>query len=276
MFDPGFPIAVAQNRFLTEPFNLFAALLVWIPVGIWIVSLIHWMVTAEIDVLSGFAGICLAAAVGFLAVNPPHPSLAPVFVIVAIGTVLIAPVARLAMNRAALQSIEVEAIERAYEMLGAKPDNFGAKIRLSRALWNKGIGSFAVAIAEGALAAAPVEVFGEENRMLAQWKAAIRTNPGVTQIRCIDCGLVNEPGTMFCTRCGAPYLLDYAQGKWMQSGLLKRVTAGWIAAVGALVAIPSVAVAFPPVVSLIVVPLLVFVGAWMLYAAFREPKPSGT
>lgn len=268
--------AVANNRFLNEPANLMSALLVWIPVGIWILSLAHWMITSEIDTISGMLGICLACAVGFLAVNPPHPALAPIFLLVAVVTVAVAPVARAAMNRAALQSIEVEAIERAYELLSTKPDNFGAKIRLARALWTKGIRSHAVAIADGALKSAPESLFNEELRQLAQWKQAQARDPGITRIRCVDCGIPNEPGGMFCTRCGAPFLLDYAQGKWMKSGVLKRVTAGWIAAVAALVAIPSVAVALPPVVSLIVVPLLVFVGAWMLYAAFREPSSSAS
>lgn len=267
-------VAVTHNRFLSEPANLMSALLVWIPVGIWIISLSHWMITSEIDTLSGFCGIILACAVGFLAVNPPHPSLSPIFVLVAIVTIAVAPVARTAMNRAALQSIEVEAIERAYEMLSTKPDNFGAKIRLARALWTKGIRSHAIAIADGALKSAPESLFTEELRQVAHWKAASAKDPGVIRIRCVDCGIPNDPGGMFCSRCGAPFLLDYAQGKWMKSGVLKRVTAGWIAAVAALVAIPSVAVALPPVVSLIVVPLLVFVGAWMLYAAFREPSSS--
>lgn len=276
MIDLALNLAAMQNRFLNEPFNMFSALIVWIPVCIWIVSLIHWMITAEIDTLSGLFGIVLACAVGFLAVNPPHPSLAPIFVLVAVLTVAIAPVARVAMNRAALQSIEVEAIERAYEMLSAKPDNFGAKIRLARALWAKGLSSFAVAIADGALQAAPIELFSEEHRMLSQWKASQAVNPGVTRIRCVDCGIPNEPGLMFCSRCGAPFLLDYAQGKFMKSGVIKRVTAGWIAAVAALVAIPTVAVSLPAVAAIVVVPILVAVGAWMLYAAFREPKSSST
>jgi len=262
-----------QDRIFRHPESFMSAFIVWVPVAIWIISLVNWMVTAEIDTVSGVLGIMLAVAVGFLAVNPPHPALAPVFVIIAIVTVAVAPVTRAAMNRAALQSIEVEAIERAYEMLSTKPDNFGAKIRLARALWGKGIRSHAVAIADGALKNAPEQMFAEEHRMLKQWKAAEDDSPGVQRIRCVDCGVPNLPGGMFCSRCGAPFLLDYAQGKWVKSGVIKRVTAGWIAAVAALVAIPSAAVLLPPVASIIIVPVVLFIGGWMLYSAFREPSP---
>jgi hypothetical protein len=264
-------LATFMERVSRSPESFVSAIVVWVPVAIWIISLIGWMISAEVDTIAGILGILLAVAVGFLAVNPPHPSLAPVFVVIAIVTVAVAPVTRAAMNRAALQSIEVEAIERAYEMLSTKPDNFGAKIRLARALWGKGIRAHAVAIADSALRNAPEEMFAEEHRMLKQWRAAENDDPGVQRIRCVDCGIPNTPGGMFCSRCGAPFLLDYAQGKWMKSGVIQRVTAGWIAAVAALVAIPSIAVAFPPVVSLVAVPLVLFVGAYMLWAAFREP-----
>lgn len=265
-------VATMSERISRSPEAFISALIVWIPVAIWVISLINWMITAEIDTISGLFGICLALLVGFFAVSPPHPSLAPVFVLVAIVTVAVAPVTRAAMNKAALQSIEVEAIERAYEMLSTKPDNFGAKIRLARALWAKGIRSHAVAIADGALRNAPEQMFAEEHRMLRQWRQAEDDAPGVQRIRCIECGVPNVPGGMFCSRCGAPFLLDYAQGKFMKSGVIQRVTAGWIAAVAALVAIPSVAVAFSPIVSIIVIPLLVFVGGYLLYAAFRDPS----
>ena len=277
---PTFPDWIQQGFFATfsdrvarNPESFLSAFIVWVPVAIWIISLVNWMVTAEIDMVSGILGIMLALAVGFLAVNPPHPSLAPVFVVIAVVTIAVAPVTRAAMNRAALQSIEVEAIERAYEMLSTKPDNFGAKIRLARALWGKGIRSHAVAIADGALRNAPEQMFADEHRMLKQWKSSEEESPGIQRIRCVDCGVPNLPGGMFCSRCGAPFLLDYAQGKWVKSGVIKRVTAGWIAAVAALVAIPSAAVMLPPVASIIIVPVVLFVGGWMLYAAFREPSP---
>jgi len=264
--------ATMSERISREPFAFGAALIVWLPVAIWVISLINWMITAEIDTISGLFGVCLALLIGFFAVNPPHPSLAPVFVLVAFATIAIAPVTRAAMNKAALQSIEVEAIERAYEMLSTKPDNFGAKIRLARALWAKGIRSHAVAIADGALRNAPEQMFAEEHRMLRQWRQAEEDAPGVQRIKCVDCGVPNVPGGMFCSRCGAPFLLDYAQGKFVKSGVIQRVTAGWIAAVAALVAIPSVAVGFPPIVAMIAIPLLVFVGGYLLYAAFRDPS----
>ncbi|GMU30139.1 MAG: hypothetical protein AMXMBFR19_04770 [Chthonomonadaceae bacterium] len=249
---------------------------IWVPLAVWIISLVHWMVTAEIDFVQGLVGIVVAGALGFLTVNPPHPSLPPLFVLAAVATIALAPVVRVAINRSEMGSIEVEAIDRAYEQLAHKPDNLGAKFRLAKALYNKGIRAHAIEIAREALQGAPERLFTEELRMLEKWQEAERREPTARRIRCVECGIPNFPGSMYCTTCGAPYLLDYAQGRWVKAGLVRRVTWAWLAAMFAVVGIPTAALTLPLVAAVITIGLLLALAIWTFLSAMKEPvvRPS--
>jgi uncharacterized OB-fold protein len=261
-----------MERISANPESFASGCLVWIPVAVMVVSLVHWMIMGEIEAGSGIVGITAALLLGFFTLNPPSPLLAPLFLLASVATLILAPITRFWMNRSALSALEVEAIGRAYELLATNPDNFGAKVRLARSLHNKGITAHAIAIAEQALANVPERLFADEHRLLTQWKHQARPGDSPVRIRCVECGVPNFPGTLFCTSCGAPFLLDFAQGKWMRSSTVRRAVAGWLVAILALVGIPTAAVALPPVPAVIAIVVLLVVGVWMLLGAFREPS----
>lgn len=261
------------DRIASNPQAFASGCLIWIPVAIWIVSLVHWMIMGDIDVGSGILGVCIAFALGFLGLNPPNPDLAPVFFLAALGTVILAPITRASMNRSQLTALEVEAIGRAYELLATKPDNMGAKFRLARSLYNKGIRAHAIAIGEDALKIAPERMFPEEFRLLKQWKEReVGHKDTHERIRCFECGIPNFPGTIFCSHCGAPYLLDYAQGRWMKSKTVKRVIVTWIFAMLCLVGIPTSALSLPKFLAIPLIVLLMALGIVLLVSAFRETE----
>lgn len=116
--------------------------------------------------------------------------------------------------------------------------------------------------------------------MLRGWKAAVAelmrnsTDAGAARIRCVECGIPNYPGTVFCSRCGAPFLLDYASGRFVKSGLVKRVVYGWLAAMIALVGIPTAATSLPLLPAIVVILGLSAFGIWMLVNALRETAPA--
>jgi hypothetical protein len=80
----------------------------------------------------------------------------------------------------------------------------------------------------------------------------------------------NFPGKLFCEKCGAPFLLDYAQGRWVKSSTVRRAVVLWIAAIAALVGIPSAAVALPPAFAAAVVVVLLLLGVTLLVRGFRD------
>lgn len=254
-----------------QPEVLASGCIVWIPISIWVLTLVGWMITAEVEVGQGLLGIAAAMVLGFFTLQPPHPEMAPLFALAAFATIFLAPVSRLVVHRSLTNQLEVEAIERAYELLSEKPENTGAKVKLARAAYGKGIRLHAIAIADAALKGQNERLFQEELRILSQWKAAEPGPPTPERIRCIECGIPNFPGAVFCDRCGAPFLLDYAKGRFVKSTVVRRVLAGWLVAVAALVGIPTAAVTLTPALAATVIVLLLVGGAWVLMGAFREP-----
>lgn len=247
--------------------------LIWVPIAIWSVMMINWMIVGEIDALAGLFGLAFGATLGVLSVNPPDPGLRPLFLAAAILTLIVTPITRLSMDRMALASIDIEAIERAYEMLRQKPDNYAAKMRLAKALYNKGIIAHAVAICEEALRPASDITFSEEKYMLKRWKGQLSMVPNTTKdIRCINCNELNEPGNVFCKKCRHAFLLSYAKGQFMKPSIAKRLVACWMFAMMAIVGIPLSLTAFDPVTAIVVIFVLFAAGTYFLVRAFRDDK----
>ena len=259
-----------ENPFLTDPIWLVTGCLAWVPVTIWIVCLVNWMVTLEIDWPSGVLGIVVGILLGWFSLNPPAPALAPVFATAALATLVLTPLARYLMDRSQMIGIDIDVIERAYQVLGEKPTNFGGKIKLAKALHDRGVFLHAIALAEDALGKTPENMFLEERRLLNQWKAAPIPSNTPNEIRCVECGTMNKPGQVFCSRCGSRYLLDYAKGNVAKRSVAKKMTASWLAGMLAVVGIPTSLTAFPPLVAVFVISVLAVLGIVVLLRAFND------
>ncbi|MBX3120116.1 MAG: tetratricopeptide repeat protein [Fimbriimonadaceae bacterium] len=247
--------------------------LVWVPIAIWCIMMINWMIVGEIETLAGLVGLGFGVTLGVLSVNPPDPGLRPLFFAAAVITLILTPITRLTMDRMALASFDIEAIERAYEMLRSKPDNYAAKLRLAKALYNKGLILHAVAICEEALRPASDVTFSEEKYMLKRWKGQIGMVQNPTRdIRCINCNELNEPGHILCKKCGHAFLLSYAKGQFIKPSIAKRLVACWMFAMMAILGIPLSLTAFAPLVAIGVIIFLFVVGTYFLIRAFRDDK----
>ena len=81
--------------------------LAWLPLAVWIMACVHWLIGGDIDVWTGFAGIVLALGLGYEAINPPVPQLAPLTVVAVFITVIMFPFVRTAMDKKALKAIDI-------------------------------------------------------------------------------------------------------------------------------------------------------------------------
>src|SRR5687768_6967928 len=201
------------NRISEEPWAFFGGILVWVPIAIWIISLIHWTVQGDVDVLISLPGILVAIVLGVLTLSPPDPRLAPLFFLTVMATVVFFPFVRSALIQRALHRVDVEQLEKACDVLHQRPANIGSELRIARILYDKGLLGHAIGIAERVLQDSPGTLFAEEQRMLAQWRAATHGRNLNEQILCVDCGFKNAPGRAHCSRCGAPYPMDYLKGR---------------------------------------------------------------
>ncbi len=256
------------ERAAANPGAFASGCLIWIPVSIWVISMIHWMVQGDIDAGFGFLGLCAGIALGALTVFSPNPALSPLLLAAAVSIVVLFPFVRSLVNRHALAQLDVEQVERSYEMLEQKPSNSAASLRLARVLYSRGIRGHAIRIAESAFQGMPSSFFQDEARMLQQWKLQTTEPNEFRDLPCARCGELNSAGTLFCTRCKAPFLLDYARGRWVEGSAAQKLIATWFLAVVLLVAIPFTASLLTPTVGVVLICIEVALGVFVLVRAF--------
>lgn len=260
------------ERITEHPFVFFGGCVVWIPVAIWVVSLVHWMIQGDLDVLFGLPGVVAAVALGALTLNPPSPALSPVFFSVAVLGVVLFPSLRAALDRRALALIDNDSLASAHAALKEKPDNVGARLRIARIVARKGLPGHAAAIAHEALRGLPETHFTSELREAAIWQAQGGYPDASRPIACAQCGEANAPGDLYCRRCRAPFLLDWALGKWGGGQTARKLIAVWVASIFAMAGVPSAAAALPPVPAGIAIVVLFALVGWVLWLAFRPER----
>ena len=210
----------------------------WIPLLLWISALVQWTIANEIEVVSGLLGIGAGFGLGIVAMSPPLPFMQPLAFLTIWLTVVLFPFARHAMNRRELRAVDVEALERAYTILGQRPRDVLGRFRLGQAAWTLGMTGHAMRIAEDCLQEMDPKVFVEEYVIVRRWH---NHQPGADMFvdyACMDCNGACPPGKTHCPTCGAPFLLDRIKGKVFSKGTGRKIVAAWIAGVGALAGVP--------------------------------------
>jgi hypothetical protein len=243
--------------------------LAWIPLAVWIVSCVNWSIVGDIDPLTGIVGIFVAIGLGYEAINPPVPEMAPLTVIAVLITVLMFPFARAAMDRRQLRGIDIEALERAYQALAVRPDNVISKFKIAKVLFDLGICGHALRIGETLVPDMPQRFFMEELRTVRKWQMMQIEARFFAPIGCAECQASNPPGNLFCQKCGAAFLLDFAKGRVVGKRLGKKLVATWIVLVSFLIGIPA-AKALPPAACVVTVVAMITVASLMVYFAFRD------
>jgi len=246
------------ERIFSSPWAFVSGCLVWIPVAFWVISLVHWMVQGEVEAGWGIVGIFVAMLLGFTTMLPPRPELGPfLFAGVVISSVLF-PAFRNTLRKRALDAVDFEAAENAYEMLRIKPDNYVIRLKFAKMLYKRGLRGSAMILAEQSLPHLPQAGFFEEHRMFEGWKRSLQYGaPPEQYVVCLECGHRNPPATFVCESCQAEFLIDHLRGRWIGRNLGRKLLAAWASIMLALIGIPMAAVMLPRTMSAGVIILLV-------------------
>ncbi len=231
-----------------------------IPLAVWTVAVISWMIMGEMDFLFGVVALLCAFLLGIVVMMPAEPIFAPIAFCGILVLMIVFPIVRRQLDRRALVAIDVEQIEGAYEMLSHKPDNASAMFKLAERLYYRGLVGHAIGIGERALSNMPQSMFPEENRAIQKWKHGVKDPNAFKSLPCLECGHRNGTACLHCESCGSAYLALYARGKWLGTTLAMRLVAAWVAAMVALVGLPltvSTVKELPLVVALSVIQLAV-------------------
>lgn len=170
--------------------------------------------------------------------KPPIPILSPVLCVVSYLTVLAYPSMKNLFNKAQLVQIELDILHNAYSGLQQKPDNVGLRLKVARLIYARGLVGPAIVLAENTLKGLPVGPFDAEQKMLNDWKIQVGNVSSFRSLPCLECGYANGAGEITCKKCGAPFLLHYAQGKWIGPDLGRRVISAFAAMMLALIGTP--------------------------------------
>lgn len=243
--------------------------LAWIPLAVWILACVHWTIGGDIDAVTGVIGVFLAVGLGYEAINPPVPELAPLTVIAVLLTVVMFPFVRRAIDKRELRGVDVEALERGYQALSVRPDNLLAKIKIAKVLFDLGICGHALRIAESLTSNMTPRFFSDELRMVRNWQRMKLEARFFAPIVCAECHTANAPGGLFCSQCGSPYLLDFAKGRIVGPQLGRKLVSTWIALIAILIGIPM-AKSLPPAPAITTILGMMTVAIVMVFLAFRD------
>lgn len=235
-----------RDTLFHSPWTILIGCGVWIPLAFWIVGLTHWMIQGDVEFWWGVAGIAIGVGLGVVTMFPSHPMMGYFTFSAVVVTVLFVQPLRSALNRRALDAVDIDAAEDAYHMLIHRPDNRIARFKLAKLLYQRGMRASAIAFAQQALAGVTGGAYEEEARTLATWlRFAQRGRDLETSLLCLDCGAENSVNELHCRNCGASYLIDHLRGRWIGRRLARRLISGWIAVMLLVVGVPFALLSLP-------------------------------
>lgn len=254
-----------------HPEVLTLGALVWIPVTVWTISMIQWMIMGEVDPVFGLVAILGGLGLALVTLHPPEPYISYVGFGSVVGMVLFFPSIRSNLTKRALAKIDLEQLERLHEQVRMRPENKGAKFKIAEMMYRKGYVGQGYAMAESLISDMNADMYPEEHRQFKQWKQSMEGKIYSRPLACPSCGTYNPPGGYRCVRCGAEYLLKVAKGNWMGGHWGVRLLGAWVVVVLGIVGIPTItSLKLPREVTIVAILGLMVTGVYVMLRAFMR------
>jgi hypothetical protein len=254
------------DQIARNPNAICFGLIMFIPLGIWFLSLMSWMISGDIEVITGIIGIFVAVMLAYLAVKPPADYFPPIIFFGMILLAVLLPVIRKSMSERELRMMEIEQLERHMTRLIERPDMTISRMEVARRLASLGFVAHALALTEQ-IKAAPMRQMEEEKREIRKWEFSL--SPATSKIiPCLRCGKPGHPAALLCPHCQSPYISRYLKGHVVMPALAKKLIIGWTLGVGLLLAIPAASAMLPPAGSLLIIPMMLALGGYTAYRTF--------
>jgi len=263
--------------------GLFISVASGVVLGIAVLLIIYKMIDGEIPLALGMGSIVGIVGVLMMSVRPPHPAIPAVVLVVALTLMAFFPFMLNQLDRADLNSFDVGRLERAYQVLGERPDNFASKLEVAKALHSQGMVHQAIAIASAALDTIPSErdnvtnrslrdQFRDEDYKVKQWMRQAGNVPlYADHLTCRACNHQNSVSAILCEKCGNPHLLDAARRGDNKTKIIGKLAFSWALLAVFIVGSAAAGLALPGMAGFAVIfMLLIAIGglfAWM----FRRP-----
>jgi hypothetical protein len=263
--------------------GLFIAIACGIVLGIAALMIVYKMIDGDIPVAAGAGSLVMLIGVMLLAVKPPHPAIPAVVLVVALTLMAFFPFALAQLDRADLNSFDVERLDKAYQSLAARPDNFASKLEVAKALHSQGFVHQAIAIASAALDQIPTEKdnvtnrslrdqFRDEDYKVKMWMRQAGNVPLYAEhMHCRACNHENPLSAIVCEKCGNAFLLDVAKSGDNKGKVIGKLVLAWGLLALFLVVSASIGLEFQGIAGFGMIFIsLTGLGA-VLYWLFRRP-----
>lgn len=244
--------------------------LVWIPVAIWVISVIGWAIMGEAETGFALISICLVVGLALVAAQPPEPWMSYASGGALLVLSIFYPGFRIAMTKRAMFQIDLERLERLHEQVRLRPNDLSAQFKIAEAYYNHGFHGHGYALANSILPSLPASLYHEEHMMLKRWSQDWRGNIPQRSVPCLKCGHYNGPGGFKCSKCGAEYLFVAIRGVFRESGLFWRLA--YLGFFGMVVGVGIPIVASLKVPQFVNLGLIFALSGFALYLLFRATK----
>ncbi|HXH61412.1 MAG TPA: hypothetical protein VNI20_08640 [Fimbriimonadaceae bacterium] len=225
----GFPEAVV---------GFLIALVLGPVTGFSIITIIKWMLNNEIEVAVGLTSIAIMLVVAFLTIMSKSAFMAGTVLTVMITLMAFFPYAMDQLAQAELQGSDIDKLDRIHREIIARPGNVSTYFALAEVVYDLGLEGHAIVIAENTLNRLSTEidpiknqsmrdVFSREDSRTRQWRRMVKDDSVFRPVACPRCGQRNEPGSIACSKCQGPFLLDLARKIDPREKIRTRLVFGW-------------------------------------------------
>ncbi|MBC8064449.1 MAG: hypothetical protein H7Y17_06445, partial [Chlorobia bacterium] len=219
--------------------GLLIAIISGVVLGIAALLVVYKMIDGDIPVSMGMGGLVSIVGVILLTVKPPHPAIPAIVLVVALTLMAFFPFMLNQLDKADLNSFDVDRLGRSFESLAQRPDNFASRLEVAKALHSQGMVHQAIAIASAALDTIPHEKsdvsnrsirdqFRDEDYKVKQWmRQAGKVPLFADHMHCRACNHDNPLTAIVCENCGNTHLLDAARRGDNKTKVIGKLVLSW-------------------------------------------------
>ena len=251
--------------------------------GIGALLIVYKMIDGEIKSSMGAGALVAIVGILLMTVRPPHPAIPAIVLVVALTIMAFFPFAVHQLDKADLNTFDVDRMEKSFHSLLARPDNFASKLEVAKALHSQGMVHHAIAIANATLESIPTEKdavsnrslrdqFKDEDYRVKMWMRQAGSVPLMADhMRCRNCGTENPLDAVVCVKCGNAYLLDAARRGDNKPKVIGKLAFGFGLVALLIVGSAAAGLAVPGAAGIAVILVLVAGIGALFYWMFKRP-----
>lgn len=221
--------------------DLAVVIVMAVMAGTWIFVVMTWMAEGEISGRMGIVTIFSSLLLLAVGVSSLVEVVTYAVLLLFIAAPFTMPLYNTIAGQASNRELDLEYFERAHKAFAANPANIGSRFEIAKHLAKLGQFGHAIAIAKGAETMLSDDqgahqrgtrgMFTKELSDMRYWQSVARPED-FRNVKCPRCSRHNPPGTIACTGCDAPFLLDIVREGTSTRHIGTKIALAWLCFAG--------------------------------------------